>query len=163
MIKLETTPLQGLELFTGFKSNDDRGNFFKVFNNELDFVPKQVFTTNSHKDVIRGMHYQNGRKIICVLQGSVLDVVLDVRSDSKTYGQHFSTIIKANDKAIFMIEGLAHGFKSLEENTILLYLQDQIHDPKTDLGFHYQSFGCDWECAKPILSARDEILAKFKI
>lgn len=161
MIKLETTPIEGLQIFTGFRFEDERGELFKVFNNEIPLNPKQVFTTTSHKDVIRGMHYQLGKKIICLLQGKALDVIVDIRPESKTYGKYYSTVLEGNQKALLLSEGLAHGFKSLTDNTIMLYLQNDTYDAKKDLGFHYNSFGFNWECTAPILSERDKALLPF--
>jgi len=108
------------------------------------------------------MHYHSGSKIICLLQGKALDVVLDIRPESKTYGKYFSTTLEANKKALFLREGLAHGFRALEENTLMLYIQSAAYNPQDDKGFHYQSFNFNWNCPSPILSERDKVLPPFK-
>jgi dTDP-4-dehydrorhamnose 3,5-epimerase/CDP-3, 6-dideoxy-D-glycero-D-glycero-4-hexulose-5-epimerase len=98
---------------------------------------------------------------ISLLQGRALDVILDIRPTSKTYGKYFSTILESNQNALLLNEGLAHGFKAITDNTIMLYLQNDIYDPKMDLGLHYNSFGFNWECDGPILSDRDKTLQPF--
>ena len=90
------------------------------------------------------------------MQGSIIDVVLDIRKSSETYGKYFSVELKASDgKMIYIPEGFAHGFMAREDNTIVEYNQTTGYAPNNDAGIRYNSFGFNWGTKKPIMSARD--------
>ena len=94
---------------------------------------------------------------------SVVDVVLDLRPNSETYGNYFE--IELNDKtpkALYIPQGCAHGYRVLENNTITMYKATKIHSAKHDLGIKWDSFGYDWNIKDPILSDKDLNLIEFK-
>ena len=165
-MKIERTEIEGVYIIDNFNAADDRGLFVKTFNsnsfkeNNLDFKIRESYYSVSKKDVIRGMHFQlpphGHEKLVYVPKGSILDVVVDLRKKSKTYKKFISvTLSDKNKKSIFIPKGLAHGFKSLEDNTITVYNVATEYNNEMDSGVKYDSFGFDWEVDKPILSLRD--------
>lgn len=152
---------------------DSRGSFVKTIHKEtfendpfLDSHFTESFYSKSHKNVIRGMHFQipteDHCKLIYLISGAILDVILDIRKESATYGEFFSTIITTeNPKAIYIGKGLAHGFKALEDNSIVEYHTTTSYSKNNETGIKYDSFGFDWEIENPILSERDCNFVKF--
>ncbi len=158
--------LEGVFLIQNFSATDVRGNFVKTFNADflkgqnIDFQIKESYFSVSKKDVIRGLHFQkppyDHQKMVFVVVGSVLDVVVDLRKNSKTYLQHIVIELSAeNHDAVYIPKGLAHGFKSLEDGTIMMYNVGSVYNPVNDTGIRYDSIGLDWQVEKPILSERD--------
>ncbi|MCC6185846.1 MAG: dTDP-4-dehydrorhamnose 3,5-epimerase family protein [Chitinophagaceae bacterium] len=151
---------------------DTRGQFVKSFNDQLfqgfgiNFQLKESYYSFSGKDVIRGMHFQlpphQHAKIVFCPVGKILDVALDLRKDSPKYGQAFAQILSSeNNKAYYIPEGFAHGFKALTEGALTYYLVSSGYHPASDTGIAYNSFGFDWECALPIMSERDTSFINF--
>jgi dTDP-4-dehydrorhamnose 3,5-epimerase len=106
------------------------------------------------------MHFQlpplDHEKLVFVIKGSILDVVLDLRKNSTTFGKCMGVeLSEKNRRAIFLPKGVAHGFKSLKNNTITVYNVSSIYNTDHDRGVLYNSFGFDWELEHPILSSRD--------
>jgi dTDP-4-dehydrorhamnose 3,5-epimerase/CDP-3, 6-dideoxy-D-glycero-D-glycero-4-hexulose-5-epimerase len=173
---IEDTTIKGLKIISSKVLEDNRGSFVKTFNDKIfkshsiNFNVKETYFSVSHKNVIRGMHFQipphDHIKIVYVPAGRILDVVLDLRNSSPTYGETYSVELTAkNGKAILIPCGLAHGFKSLEDNTITTYMQTSCYAPDHDGGIRYDSLNFDWNCEAPIISERDlsfEILNGFK-
>lgn len=166
------TFIPGLKILNSKIFQDSRGEFIKVFNDVffkehgMEIEIKESYYSISHKNVIRGMHFQKPPydhvKLVFVTSGSILDVVLDMRKNSKTFGKYFSINLKANDGQILLIpKGLAHGFKSLEDNSIVHYMQTTCYAPDYDDGIRYDSFGFDWKCENPIVSKRDLSFVNF--
>ncbi len=94
--------------------------------------------------------------------GTVLDVLLDVRRESNTYGESFGIQMNHGDPiAIYLPPGIAPGFLSLCDDTIVSYLQTSVYHPEADAGIRYDSFGYSWPVDEPILSARDNSLIPF--
>lgn len=166
MKTITPTSIEGVYIIENFNALDDRGLFIKTFNtnflkqNNVDFQINESYYSISNKNVIRGMHFQlppdDHQKLVYVIAGSVEDVVLDLRKQSKTYGQYI--IIELSDKnykSIYIPKGLAHGFKSLEDNTVMVYNVGTTYNPTSDAGILYNSFGFDWRVNRPILSQRD--------
>lgn len=158
--------IPGLKIFEPRIFEDVRGKFIKTFNNDffqehnLNISIKETYYSISHKDVIRGMHFQTPPydhiKIVYVPFGKILDVVLDLRKGSPTFGKSFSIELSSeNGKILIIPKGLAHGFKSLEDNTNVTYMQTTIYAPNNDEGIRYDSFGFDWQCDCPKMSDRD--------
>ncbi|RXJ55307.1 dTDP-4-dehydrorhamnose 3,5-epimerase [Candidatus Marinarcus aquaticus] len=171
-MKIVDTPIEGLKILEPRVFEDTRGKFVKTFNqdffkqNGLDLEFKETYFSISHKDVIRGMHFQTPPydhvKVVYVPYGKILDVVLDIRKESKTYGEYFSTELSCeNAKVLIIPKGLAHGFKSLEDNTNVTYMQTTGYAPNNDEGILYDSFGFDWECENPQCSQRDLAFKSF--
>lgn len=145
---------------------DERGSFVKTFHdttlkdNGIDFQLKESYFSFSKKDVIRGMHFQTPphqhAKIVFCPQGAILDVIIDLRKESASFGQYVATELSAdNHKAYYIPEGFAHGFKSLTDDAITYYLVSSEYSQEHDTGVIYNSFGFDWETEQPIISARD--------
>lgn len=166
-IKITETEIKGMYVIQPPVFKDSRGGFTKVFHvstfkeKGLDTGFKESYYSTSHKDVVRGMHFQlpphDHAKLVYVTHGSIIDVVLDVRKNSETFGKHFSVELSAeNGSAVYISKGLAHGFKSYEDNSAVTYLQTTTHSPEHDRGIKYDSFGFDWQVDDPILSDRDK-------
>ena len=166
------TPIAGCFEIQPVVRYDERGHFVKTFyasefsalNLEYDFI--EEYYSSSHKGVIRGMHFQlpphDHAKLVYCVSGSVLDVVLDLRSDSPTFGQYYSTEINSkNAKMLYVPKGLAHGFSSLEPESIMMYKVTSIYAPQHDTGIHWASFGFDWGIQNPVVSQRDQLLPIF--
>jgi len=165
-MKIIDTHIEGLKILEPRIFEDSRGKFIKTFNNNffkennLNIEIKETYYSLSHKDVIRGMHFQTPPyehiKLVYVSTGKIIDVVLDIRKSSPTFGKYFKAELScANGKVLIIPKGLAHGFKSLENNTNVTYLQTTCYAPNNDSGIKYDSFGFDWDCETPQLSHRD--------
>ena len=165
-MNIQQTKLPELLILEPTCFQDVRGDFVKVFHRstlsdaglEHDF--KESYYSTSKKDVIRGMHFQTPpeahTKLVYVTRGKILDVVVDIRKNSPTYGEYITQEVSAENHLIMYIPiGFAHGFKSLEDGTSVTYLQTTMHSPENDAGIHIQSFGLDWGITDPIMSARD--------
>ena len=166
-MNFEKTALEGVYIITNFVAQDERGTFVKTFNKQnfenvgLHFDIRESYFSLSHKNAIRGMHFQlppnDHEKLVYVPMGSILDVVVDLRKKSLSYKQFISIELSAaNRKSIFIPKGLAHGFKSMEENTITGYNVTTEYDSKSDQGIHFDSFGFDWQTNEVLLSTRDK-------
>jgi len=151
---------------------DLRGSFVKTFNDSLfqswgiHFELKESYYSISNQDVIRGMHFQHPphqhAKIVFCPIGSILDVAVDLRKASPNYGHCYAQILSAeNNKAFYIPEGFAHGFKSLTNGAMTYYLVSSEYHPASDSGIAYDSISFDWDCPKPILSDRDKNFARF--
>ena len=165
-MKIESTDFNGVYIINNFYQFDIRGNFIKVFNTEqfekanLDVNLHEIYYSTSQKDVIRGMHFQlppyEHSKIIHVIKGSVIDVILDLRKKSPNYKNCLEIHLTGNKpKSIYIPKGCAHGFRCLENDTIMLYQVTSGYNPESDLGIAYDSIGYDWKVNEPIVSERD--------
>ena len=158
--------IEDITFLKHFNSIDKRGSFEKIVPiNNLNFTPKEVFFSKSKKGVIRGMHIQKDphptSKIIKVIDGTVMDVILDCRENSKTYGKYDFVELNSDSNVLYIPKGCAHGFQTLSENATMLYLTDNIYDPDLDVGYHYDSFDFDWPLKNISLSKRDNKLPNF--
>lgn len=174
----EQTYLEGCFLITPKVFSDERGNFFESFNKsqfyqltdlDVDFVQDNQST--SHRGVLRGLHFQTGNyqqtKLVRVIKGSVLDVVVDIRPQSKTFGRHFSTVLSAeNCKQLFIPKGFAHGFVVLEDDSIFAYKCDQYYHKASEGGIIYndETLNIDWQFPESelIISEKDKVLPSFR-
>ena len=173
MINLKKTKLNGCFLVELPFYEDQRGNFKKIFqgtkfkNLGINFDCTEEYVTTSKMNVIRGMHFQlpphDHEKIVYCLAGRVKDVILDIRIGSETYGQF--EVFELDEKtpiAIYIPKGFAHGFASLDNNSIMMYRVSSEHDVKSDHGIRWSSFGCDWGIFNPIVSKRDDEHKNFQ-
>ncbi len=166
MFHFKPLPLSGAFLITLPSFDDHRGNFTKTFQDSffkqagIGFDLRESYFSLSHKQVIRGMHFQlpphdHAKVVYCPL-GSILDVLIDLRKESDTYGQHYAAELSAaNHRAYYIPKGFAHGFKALSDNAMTYYLVSSEYNQQHDTGIRYDSFGFDWEYVTPILSERD--------
>ncbi len=166
MAQFHPIPLQGAYVITMPAFYDDRGSFIKTFHDcmfkehGVNFTLKESYFSLSKKDVIRGMHFQlpphHHAKVVFCPQGAILDVIVDLRSKSPTYGQYYAQELSAeNHKAYYIPAGFAHGFKALTDDAITYYLVSSEYHKDSDTGILYNSFGFDWGVEEPVISARD--------
>lgn len=174
----EDTEIQDLKIINTFYADDDRGIFLKYFERdvfkEYGINLETVYEANesvSKKGVIRGLHFQSSNpqaKILRVPYGKVLDIVVDLRKDSKTFGKNHSEILSDENKKIFFIpKGFAHGFICLSEIAIVSYLCDSKYSKRTDCGIIWndKDLNIDWHLnmvEKIIVSEKDKNLQSFK-
>jgi dTDP-4-dehydrorhamnose 3,5-epimerase len=144
---------------------DPRGVFVKTHSASalarlgISFELREEYHSVSGKNVIRGMHFQHPPhehdKLVYCPHGRALDVLLDLRPGER-YGTARSLILSPEDPAVvFIPRGVAHGFKALEDGTLMVYKTSSEHAPSHDGGILWDSFGFDWDCPFPILSERD--------
>lgn len=166
---VDKTPIEGLLVFTPRIFPDNRGHFFESFNQRLfeEAVGKPVrFVQDnqslSHRGVLRGLHFQAPPhaqgKLVRVLHGAVLDVAVDIRTGSATYGRHFSIELTAeNRRQLWIPEGFAHGFVSLEEQTIFAYKCTDYYAPSSEgtIRWNDPQLGIDWRISDPFISEKD--------
>jgi dTDP-4-dehydrorhamnose 3,5-epimerase/CDP-3, 6-dideoxy-D-glycero-D-glycero-4-hexulose-5-epimerase len=163
----ENTKLNGVYIINNFNAVDDRGLFVKTFNkkqfqdNNIDFDIRESYYSISNKNVIRGMHFQlpphDHEKLVYVVKGSILDVIVDLRKNSKTYKQHISiNLSEENKKSIFIPKGLAHGFKSMKDGTITVYNVASEYNADFDSGIKFDSFNFNWNSREIVMSNRDK-------
>jgi dTDP-4-dehydrorhamnose 3,5-epimerase len=160
------TGFPGLVVLRPRISEDARGVFVKTFHADffreagIAFETREEFFTVSAKGVLRGMHFQlppaaNAKLVYC-LTGCVLDVVLDMRRKSPTFGRSFNCKLDALQREVLFIPaGFAHGFLSLEDASLMMYKTDVVYAPTCDTGIAWNSFGFDWPVTNPVLSERD--------
>ena len=175
---VEETKLKGCFTMTPKLYYDERGYFFESFNKQsfeeaigkkINFV--QDNQSLSYKGVLRALHYQIGEyaqaKLVSVIKGSVLDVVVDLRPNSHTFGEHLSMeLSEKNRKQLFIPKGFAHGFLVLSNVAEFFYKCDQYYNKESEGGIIYDDpdLGIDWEFPKDqlILSEKDKTLPLFK-
>ena len=172
-----TCSLKGLIIVEPNVFEDNRGYFFEAYNQSLfqqngitcNFV--QDNQSRSTYGVIRGLHYQlnpySQAKLVRVLEGQILDLAVDIRKSSPTYGQHFSIKLSAeNKKQLFIPAGFAHGFSVLSETAIVLYKCDRFYNKQSEAGCRYDDsdLQINWEIeqGKEIVSEKDLHLPSFK-
>jgi dTDP-4-dehydrorhamnose 3,5-epimerase len=152
---------------------DERGFFYESYNkNNLDIniVFVQDNESKSYKGVIRGLHFQTPpfeqTKLVRCVSGNILDVAVDLRTNSKTYGKSFSIELSSeNNRQLFVPKGFAHGFQVLSEIAIVSYKVDNYYNPDSDSGLIWndKDLSIDWNLdLKPILSKKDLKLISFK-
>lgn len=151
---------------------DDRGRFVKIFHenvfkaHQLNTQFAEEYYSRSHKHVLRGLHFQTPpmdhvKMVYCVL-GNVLDVVVDLRIGSPTYGKHEQfSLTSEKGNIVYIPAGLAHGFYVLSETAILIYKVSTVYNKELDSGIHWDSVGISWPDHNPIVSERDAGLQPF--
>ena len=175
-MKIDSTPFEGLLILTPRIFADERGYFFESYNahtfkqNGLDFDWVQDNQSSSTYGVIRGLHFQKPpyaqTKLIRVLQGEILDVVVDLRHDSKTFGQTYSIVLSSENQLQLLIpKGFAHGFVVLSERADVMYKCDQLYNKESESGilFNDPKLNIDWkvDANKMIVSSKDLVLPAF--
>ena len=175
---IEETNLKGCYILKPKIFVDNRGSFFESFNKkefesktglEINFV--QHNQSISKKGALRGLHIQKGEhsqaKLVRVIKGKVLDIAVDVRNGSSTFGKHFSIELSAeNNKQLFVPRGFLHGFSVLEDDTILEYKCDNFYNKASEDGVLYNddTLNIDWKLNEReiLLSEKDKELKTFK-
>lgn len=172
---IEKFDIEGIVLLTPRIFKDDRGLFFESFNqmlfneavgDSITFVQDNISV--SKKGVVRGLHFQKPPhaqgKLVRVVKGKVIDVAVDIRKDSPTYGQHVAVELSDdNHKMLWIPEGFAHGFVALEDDTIFSYKCTNFYNHQSEDAILWNDKGLniDWNVKKPILSEKDKLSQSF--
>lgn len=174
-MEIGKTPIEGLLLLKPQVAHDPRGYFYESYRKDLfanigvtdDFV--QDNQSLSQKGILRGLHFQAPPfaqgKLVRVIAGAVLDVVVDIRKASPSYGQHFSIILTGENLLQFWIPpGFAHGFLTLEDHTIFAYKCTNYYNKPAEGGIRWNdpALGIDWNVESPLLSDKDKLTPLFK-
>ncbi len=174
---IEQTPLKDCFIIHEKVHGDARGYFIETYNQrdfkaatglEIEFV--QDNQSRSTKGVLRGLHMQRGgsaqAKLVRVLEGAVLDIAVDLRKGSPSFGQHYAIELTAdNHKQFFVPAGFAHGFVVLSETATFFYKVDKFYEPGNEVGIMYndKDLNIDWKLSESeiILSEKDKTLGSF--
>ncbi len=170
------TGFEGLLLIKPRVFQDARGYFFESFNKEKFAeigVHEEFLQDNqslSGKGIIRGMHFQSPPhaqgKLVRVIKGAVQDVVIDIRKNSRTYGKHYDVdLTETNFLMLYIPPGFAHGFATLEDQTIFSYKCTDVYHPETEGGLAWddREFGIKWKVSDPVLSEKDKKYQPFSL
>jgi len=167
---VKNTLLDGVKIITPTVFEDERGYFFESYkapifkNNNLPINFVQDNEVKSTKGVLRGLHYQFNHpqgKLVRVISGSILDVAVDIRKGSPTFGQSEIVHLTAeNNKMLYIPEGFAHGYLVTSSESIVVYKCTDIYDPNDQYGIIWndETIGVDWMYDSPILSEKDLML-----
>ena len=167
------TKIEGVYIIKPKIFKDERGYFFESFNQkEINKKTNVRFVQDnqslSSKDILRGLHFQKPPfaqdKLVSVIKGSVLDVVVDIRINSKTYGKYiFEELNEDNHHQLFIPIGMAHGFLSLENHTIFSYKCSNFYNKESEgaIKWNDPDLNIKWPVSNPILSEKDENAKKF--
>ena len=168
-MKIKKTKFKNLLVFQSKNFNDKRG-LFRELGLEKHIKKKLIFTvvSKSKRNVLRGLHmqkkYQQG-KYISVIKGKILDVVVDCRKKSKTFGKHFKIILsEKNCKSIYIPTGFIHGFLGLDKENMIIYSCTNYRDKKSEVGVKWndKDLKINWPIKKPILSKKDKMGLSFR-
>lgn len=177
-MKVEETYLKGCYVITPKVFKDERGYFLETFNEKM-FLKETGINSNfvqdnlskSSKGVLRGLHFQEAKaaqsKLVQVIKGKVLDVCVDLRKDSVTFGKHFSIELDGiNKKQFYVPRGFAHGFIVLEDDTIFSYKCDNYYNKSSESGiiFNDEFLNINWGLPEKdiIISEKDKNLPTFE-
>ena len=170
---IEKTYIEDLLLITPQLYQDERGSFMESFNQQklYHMIPEKFVQDNesiSKKNVLRGLHLQlpphAQAKLVRVVRGSILDVAVDLRPNSSTYLKHFKHILSGeNRKQLYLPKGFAHGFLSLEEDTLVNYKCSDFYHAPSEVSLHWKDpeFDIDWGLENPILAEKDREAKNF--
>jgi len=174
-MKVTTYEIEGPLLIQPRIFSDTRGYFLESFNEmrykevlgNVDFVQDNI--SNSLQNVVRGLHFQAPPfaqgKLVSVIKGSVLDVILDIRRSSRTYGQHLCVELTDKDHAqLWIPPGFAHGFMAIEENSVFSYKCTALYEPSAEgtLRWNDPDLAVNWNTTSPIVSEKDQQGELFK-
>jgi dTDP-4-dehydrorhamnose 3,5-epimerase len=164
---IQKTKIKDLLVIKKKKFLDNRGKLIKPYSKSFikNFNIKECYFTFSKKNVIRGIHCQkkNGcRKIVFVAKGKILDVVIDLRKNSKTYKNIFSSVLHEKDSHSLLIPaGFGHGYKVMSDFAIVFYLWDKTLEQSKDYSVYWKSINFNWKIKNPIMSKKDKLAKKI--
>ncbi len=169
------TPLEGLLIIKPDVFEDERGYFFESYNQDkflthgIDVTFVQDNESKSKRGVLRGLHFQNPPfaqgKLVRVMRGSVLDVAVDIRRGSPTYGKWSSIVLSGQNKWMYWIPaGFAHGFLTLEDDTIFFYKCTNVYSKESEgaIRWNDSDLNIDWGIIDPVISPKDEVTPGFR-
>lgn len=173
-MKFNETEIPGVFLIENLAFTDNRGEFVKIYQesifkrNGLHFNLSEHFFSISAKGVIRGLHFQSPpftqEKLIYVPKGKIFDVIVDLRLNSSTYGKYVTvTLSSENHHSVFIPCGCAHGFQSLQDDTITVYSQRSEFSPSSDGGINPLSMEIEWPLSDYIISDKDKNLPTYHL
>jgi dTDP-4-dehydrorhamnose 3,5-epimerase len=171
-----STKLKGVYIIEQAVFADERGQFVKTFHEDffkkqnLEYDFKESYYSDSYKNVIRGMHFQtpphDHTKIATVITGKVVDVIVDIKKNSPTYGEYLEIeLSRDSHQSVYIPSGYAHGFCSLTDHSIVYYITSTVYNQEHDQGIRWDSFGYQWPIKNPLISKRDKsfpTLANYK-
>ncbi|MBL8007957.1 MAG: dTDP-4-dehydrorhamnose 3,5-epimerase [Ignavibacteria bacterium] len=173
-MKIETTELEGVLVIIPDFFSDERGYFFESYNRKkfedhglnMNFVQDNI--SKSGKGTIRGLHYQTGEnaqgKLCQVISGSVLDVAVDIRFGSPSFGKHFAVELNMeNHRQVWIPPGFAHGFSVLSDEAVFLYKCTALYSKADERSIFYKDsdLNIDWKVKNEIVSEKDMLSIKF--
>lgn len=171
------TPLRGLVIIDSPLFRDERGTFQRLHCSESfadkllpTHFPQTNLSTNRQRHILRGMHFQRAPhredKLVRCVHGAVLDVVIDLRETSLTFGQHFMIELNSeNALALFVPKGFAHGYLTLSECATVVYHVTHPHTPTAEAGIRWNDpyFSIKWPVKNPLLSEKDANWPDFAV
>ncbi len=170
-MEVKKPDFEGVLLLTPKVLVDSRGSFMESYRSDW-FSGVQFIQDNeaiSKKGVIRGLHFQSPpfgqTKLIRVIEGEILDVIVDLRKSSETFGKVFSVRLSAENKTQLLVpRGFAHGYATLSDTATVLYKVDQYYNKNYDTGIHplSESLSIDWGVSHVLLSEKDQQLINFE-
>ena len=174
-MEVKKTKISGVFLIKPQVFKDNRGHFFESFNskkfNESTGLDVQFVQDNqslSSKNVLRGLHFQHPpfsqAKLVSVIKGEVLDVVVDIRKESDTFGEYIAeNLNEENHHQLFIPEGMAHGFLTLKDDTIFSYKCSNYYDKSSEDGIIWNdgNLKIDWKIKNPLVSEKDQLAQNF--
>jgi len=175
-VEIAALKLSGTYLVSSPRKTDERGYFMRshdrqafVDNGLVSEWEQESLSFNRDKGTVRGLHFQTPpaveTKIVRVVSGAMLDVFVDLRRDSNTYGKWDSVVLSASEgNAVYIAAGFAHGFRTLEPDTLILYKIDVPYSPENVGGLRWDDpdLNIDWGVTEPVLSGRDAELPYFR-
>jgi dTDP-4-dehydrorhamnose 3,5-epimerase len=173
-MQIEKNHIDGLLVIKPDVFEDQRGYFFESYNEEkfrqlgIDVKFVQDNESKSGKGVLRGLHFQvppfQQGKLVRVMKGAALDVAVDLRKSSPTYGKWASIELSETNKWMYWIPaGFAHGFLTLEENTVFFYKCTQLYHKESEMGIAWNDpdLKIEWKNVNPLVSEKDKTAGKF--
>ena len=173
-MKVEETEIKDVKILTPLIHSDSRGSFFETFKSTFFYsygLPNNFVQDNqvrSNKNVLRGLHYQLANpqgKLVQVVYGSLVDVAVDIRAGSTTFGAYKAVNLSSKNKKIFYIpEGFAHGYLVLSKFSIVLYKCTNIYNPRDEYGIKWDDpdLNIKWGDISPLVSEKDNALPYLK-
>lgn len=163
-MNIKNTKFKGLKIINGKVFFDNRGFFREIFKKNLLKKYKPIFwcLSKSKKNVLRGIHIQtknSQEKFVTVLKGKIIDVVVDLRKNSKTFGKHYKIILSSKkSNSILIPAGFAHGFLALENENLVLYSNNNYRSEKNEIGLMWndKDLNIKWPKKKLIISKKDK-------
>ena len=168
-MKISNTKFSGLKILNGIKFDDSRGYFREIYLQKIFKKKKFIFwcMSKSKKNVLRGMHIQTKNtqaKIVSVIKGKILDVVIDCRKKSKTFGMYYKIVLSdKNCKSLMIPDGFAHGFLALEKENIIFYGCSNYRSSGSEVTIKWDdpNVNIKWPLGKKIISKKDKVGKSF--